>query len=111
MATAKQRAAARRNVKKARAAWKRMSHRARARAMPGTTTRYARAITSKIKHPGAYRASVRKRFGARGFNKNGTIKASIINRDAHRSPPDHIAHMAQLAKGLRTMGREKRRKR
>lgn len=35
MVTAKQRAAARRNIKKAQAAWKRMSRRARAKAMPG----------------------------------------------------------------------------
>ena len=35
MATQKQKAAARRNLKKARAAWKRMSYRARAKAMPG----------------------------------------------------------------------------
>lgn len=35
MVTAKQRAAARRNIKKAQAAWKRMSRRARAKTMPG----------------------------------------------------------------------------
>ena len=33
--TAKQKAAAKRNLKKARAKWKRMSKRARAKAMPG----------------------------------------------------------------------------
>ena len=35
MATAKQRAAARRNIKKAQKKWKAMSRRARAKAMPG----------------------------------------------------------------------------
>ena len=35
MPTAKQRAAAKRNLKKARAKWKRMSKRARAKATPG----------------------------------------------------------------------------
>jgi len=35
MATAKQKAAARRNIKKAQAKWKKMSRRARAKAMPG----------------------------------------------------------------------------
>ena len=35
MVTAKQRAAAKRNLKKARAKWKKMSKRTRAKAMPG----------------------------------------------------------------------------
>jgi hypothetical protein len=39
MATAKQKRAARRNIKKAQRKWKRMSKRARARAMPGRSRR------------------------------------------------------------------------
>ena len=48
MVSQKQRAAAKRNLKKARAKWKRMSHGARKRAMPNRRRRRRRYLTSLI---------------------------------------------------------------
>lgn len=37
-------------------------------------------IKSAIKRPGALRATVQRRFGARGFTDRGTIKRSVLTR-------------------------------
>ena len=57
-------------------------------------------IKGAVKRPGAYRRSVQRRYGKRGFTREGTIKREVIARDAQRS--GRIGRQARLA---RTLGR------
>lgn len=52
---------------------------------------------------GAYRESVKQRFGKEGFTKRGTIKMSVINRDINKAPTLKTRRRAVLAKNFRTM--------
>jgi len=49
---------------------------------------------------GSYRASVRRRYGKKGFTSSGTIKQSIINKDK-RSLNPKLRKRAVLADTLR----------
>lgn len=55
---------------------------------------------------GAYRASVRHRYGRKGFTKRGTIRSSVKHKDSHRN--DHIGHMAQRALAFDVIRKRKR---
>jgi len=66
-----------------------------------------RWIQKAIKHPGALRAYVRRRFGRRGFTKRGTIKVSILRKLAKRK--GRIGRRARLALTLRRLSRRRRR--
>jgi len=57
-------------------------------------------IHKAVKRLGAYRKSVQRRYGKRGFTERGTIKREVIARDAQRS--GRIGRQARLA---RTLGR------
>ncbi len=49
---------------------------------------------------GSYRASVKRRYGKKGFTSKGTIKQSVINKDKHSRNPK-IRKRAVLADTLR----------
>ncbi len=48
---------------------------------------------------GNYRASVKRRYGSRGFTSKGTIKREIIDKDAKKA--GRLGKQARLAKVLR----------
>lgn len=54
---------------------------------------------TKPKNKGKYRASVKRRYGRKGFTKDGDIKMSVINKDIHSKNPT-LRHRAQFAKNV-----------
>lgn len=52
---------------------------------------------------GAYRESVKKRFGKAGLTQRGTIKMSVINNDITSAPSLKTRRRAVLAKNARVM--------
>jgi len=58
-------------------------------------------IQKAIKKPGAYRRSVYRRYGEKGFTERGTIKVSIMRKDAKK--PGKIGQRARLALRLREL--------
>lgn len=50
---------------------------------------------------GNYRASVKRRYGKKGFSKQDTIKTEIINRDAKKG--GKLGKQARLAKTLKAL--------
>lgn len=56
-------------------------------------------IHEAIEKPGSYRASVKRRYGSRGFTSRGTIKQEIIARDAKKK--GRIGKQARLARTLK----------
>lgn len=66
-------------------------------------------IQEAVGKEGAYRASVRRRYGKKGFTSRGTIKASVVEKDAKKG--GKVGKQARLAKTLRKLGKKKRRKR
>lgn len=48
---------------------------------------------------GNYRASVKRRYGSRGFTSHGTIKREVIETDSKKS--GRLGKQARLAKVLR----------
>lgn len=58
-------------------------------------------IKEAIEKPGSYRASVKRRYGSRGFTQRGTIKKEIITRDARKK--GKIGKQARLAKTLKKL--------
>ncbi len=48
---------------------------------------------------GNYRASVKRRYGKKGFSKQGTIKTEIINKDVKKA--GKLGKQARLAKTLK----------
>jgi hypothetical protein len=57
-------------------------------------------IKEAIGKPGSYRASVMRRYGKKGFTERGTIKRSVIAKDAKE--PGKIGQQARLARTLKT---------
>jgi len=58
-----------------------------------------RWIKGAIKHPGALRATVRRRYGDAGFTARGTIKAGVLSELA--KTPGVTGKRARLARTLR----------
>ena len=60
-------------------------------------------IQEAIKHPGALRAYVKRKYGSRGFTKKGTIKVSILRKLAKKK--GKVGRRARLALTLRRLRR------
>ncbi len=58
-------------------------------------------ISEAIEKPGSYRASVKRRYGKRGFTERGTIKREIIVRDSKKK--GRLGKQARLAKTLKKL--------
>jgi hypothetical protein len=123
MATQKQRAAARRNIRKAQATWRSMSSRARARtqpegrkrAKPGTAgggdyfhvavrpkQEFVTFRTQDVGDPG----HVQRVAGKRGSGSWDTVKWLISKEDAHVEAGKLVADTADARKVLRDLGSE-----
>lgn len=50
---------------------------------------------------GKYRESVKRRYGKRGFTREGKIKSSVLEKDSKRK--GRIGKQARLAKTLRRL--------
>ena len=66
----------------------------------------------EVHHPKAYRMSVQRRYGSRGFTPsprtgNPMIKPSVIEKDLKSHDP-HLRKEAQRAKGFQTLARRRR---
>ena len=81
MATAKQRRAAKRNIRKAQARWRGMSHRQHARAQPQGRARKKPGTTGKGKY---YRVVVRPKTGFSSFRLHDVGRRGHIQRLAGR---------------------------
>lgn len=117
MATEKQRAAARRNIKKAQAVWQSMSHREHARSQPegrgrnkpgtqGSGDYYHVAVRAKsdfvtfrtqdVGEPG----HIQRVAGKRGSGSWDTVKWLISKRDAHMEDGELVADTPEAKKLL-----------
>lgn len=59
-------------------------------------------IQKAVEKPGAYRTSVKQRYGSEGFTRKGSIKPEIMRKDAQASGKlGKRARLAMTLKGLR----------
>jgi hypothetical protein len=93
MATARQVAAARRNIRKASARWKSMSPRQRALAQPQGRTRKRPGSTGKGKY---YRIAVRPKTGFSSFRTQDVGRPGHVQRVAGRRPSGSWATVTWL---------------
>ncbi|HSB89144.1 MAG TPA: hypothetical protein VLD63_03845 [Anaerolineales bacterium] len=93
MATTRQVAAARRNIRKASARWKSMSRRARARAQPQGRSRRRPGSTGTGKY---YRVAVRPKSGFSSFRTQDVGRPGHIQRVAGRRPSGSWATVTWL---------------
>lgn len=66
-------------------------------------------IQEAVEKPGALKRSVRRKYGSRGFTSKGTIKVSVLKKEAKKK--GKTGKRARLAWTLRKLGRKKRRRR
>ncbi|MCS7102296.1 MAG: hypothetical protein NZ992_00245 [Candidatus Korarchaeum sp.] len=62
-----------------------------------------RWIQNAVKKPGALRSYVRRKYGAKGFDSRGNIRASVLRELSKRN--DTVGKRARLALTLRRMRR------
>ncbi|MGC9106827.1 MAG: hypothetical protein ACP5IE_01365 [Infirmifilum sp.] len=62
-------------------------------------------IQRAIKHPGALRRYVKRKYGDKGFNKRGAIKREVLLKLAKHAKNPTIRRRAQLALTLRRLSK------